>query len=67
LWVLSKSLEREGNWYSDVVKVEGDNLATPGWLREDRVRRYVTDSKSWMRVPSAHSRGNPGTVMIPQY
>jgi len=35
LWVRSKSLGREGNWYSDIVKVEGENLATPGWLREN--------------------------------
>ena len=35
--------------------------------REDRVRRYVGDSQSWVRALLVRSRGNPGTVTIPQY
>jgi len=36
---------------SDVVKEKGENLATPDCLREDRVRRSIGDSKSWVRAP----------------
>ena len=35
---------------SDVVKVEGEDPAPPGCLREVRVRRYVGDSQSWVRI-----------------
>jgi len=37
---------------SDAVKVEG-GPATPGRLREDRVRRYVGDSQLWVRTSSS--------------
>ena len=36
---------------SYVVKVEGEDLATPDCLREDKVRRYVGESQSWLRTP----------------
>ena len=35
---------------SDIVKVEGEDPATPGCLRDDRVRRYVGDSRSWVSI-----------------
>jgi len=28
---------------SDVIEVEGEDLATPGYLRDDRARTYVGD------------------------
>jgi len=34
----------------DVVKVEGEDLATQGCLSEDRLRRYTGDSESWVRA-----------------
>ena len=36
---------------SDVVKVKNEDLATSDCSREDRVRRSVGDSKSWVRAP----------------
>jgi len=47
-----------------VVKVKGEDPATPGCLREDRARRYVGDSQSWVRASLARSRGSPRTVTI---
>jgi len=45
-------LEQEGiGLASDVVKVEGDDLATPGCLREVRVRWRVVDLKLLFRAP----------------
>jgi len=41
---------------SDVVKVKGEDPATTGCLREDRVRTHVGDSQSWVRGQ------RPGTV-----
>jgi len=38
---------------SEVVKVEGEDPATPGCPREDMVRRNVDDSKSFVRAPLA--------------
>jgi len=53
--------EEEGTGIAnDVVKVQGEDLPPSGCLREDRVRKYVGDSP-------LGSRGNPGTVTIPQY
>jgi len=40
---------------SDVVKVKVEDLATPGCLREVRVRWCVGDSKSWVRALLARS------------
>ena len=37
---------------SDVVKVKGEDPATPGCLGEDRLRRHVSDSQSWVRAPT---------------
>jgi len=31
---------------SDVIKVQDEDPPPPGCLREDRVRRYVSDSQS---------------------
>jgi len=59
--------EEETGIASDVVKVEGEDPATPGCLRKDRVIRRVGDSKSWVRTPLPRLRGNPGTITIPQY
>jgi len=36
---------------SDVVKVEGEDPDTPGYLRGDRVRRDVSDLRSWVCSP----------------
>jgi len=35
---------------SDAVKVKGEDPATPGCLREVRVRWYVGDFQSWVRA-----------------
>ena len=45
---------------SDVVKVEGEDPAPPGCLREVRVRRYVGDSQSWVRIPWLAREETPG-------
>jgi len=37
----------------DVVKVKGEDPASPGCLREDKARRYVGDSQSFLRAPLA--------------
>jgi len=47
----------------DIVKVGGEvegDLATPGCLREDRARRYVGDSQSWVRLPWFARDETPG-------
>ena len=49
---------------SDVVKVKGEDLDTPGYLREDRVRGMLAISDRWM-LPLARSPCNPGTVNSP--
>jgi len=41
--------------HRDVVNVHDEDLAPPSFLKEDRVRRYVGDSQSWVRTPSARS------------
>jgi len=38
---------------SDVVKVEGEDLDIPGYLRGDRVRRDVGDLGSWVFLARA--------------
>jgi len=45
---------------SDAVKVEGEDLVTPGCLKEDRVRRYVGDSQSLVRTPGLSREETPG-------
>jgi len=51
-----------------VVKVDGEDLATPGSLRGHRARRYVGNFRSWVRSCTLTlSQGNPETVTIPQY
>ena len=56
--------EKEGaGTASDIVKVGGEvegDLATPGCLREDRARRYVGDSQSWVRLPWFARDETPG-------
>jgi len=51
---------------SEVVKVEGEDPDTPGYLRGNRVTRRsdVGDIRSGVR-PLVRLRGNPGTVKIP--
>jgi len=44
------------------LKVEGEDPATPGYLREIRVRWCVGDFQSWVRAPLARSWRKPGTV-----
>jgi len=42
--------EEEGTGIaSDVIKVQGEDPDTPGYLRGDRVRRDVGDLGSWVR------------------
>jgi len=38
---------------SDVVKAEGEDLAANGCLSEDKVRRYASNSETWVRAPLA--------------
>jgi len=45
---------------SDVVKVKGEDPAPPGCLREDRVRWYVGNSQSWVRIPWLAREETPG-------
>jgi len=47
---------------SDVVKAEGEDLDTPGYLRGDRVRLGRRRSRIVGASPFAHSRWSPGTV-----
>jgi len=49
---------------SDVVKLKGEDLDTPGCLIKDWLSRYAGDSNSWVRSPLALLRENPSTVMI---
>ena len=51
--------EEEGTGIASDVKVKGDHPANPGCPREDRVRRYVGDSKSCVRAPLAREE-TPG-------
>jgi len=48
---------------SEVAKVKGQDPATPGCLREDRVKRYVGDSQSGT-CPFGSLRGNSRTGTI---
>jgi len=63
--------EEEGTGVaSDVVKVEGEDPDTPGYLRGDRVRPSwdVGDLGSWVRLPwLAHGEAPGPYIMIPQY
>jgi len=44
--------EEEGTGItSNIVKVNGEDLDTPGYPRGDRVRREVRDLGSWVRPP----------------
>ena len=62
-WVCSKRKRRRIGIASDVVRVEGEDPATPGCLREVRVRWCVGDFQSWVRALLARSASrNPGTV-----
>jgi len=45
---------------SDVVKTEGEDLDTPGYLRGDRVRRDVGDLGSWVCPPWLARDETPG-------
>jgi len=36
---------------SDLVKVQGEDTATPRFLMEDKTRRCFGDSKSWVPSP----------------
>jgi len=47
---------------SDVVKVNGEDLATPGCLREVMVRWCVGEFQVWVRALLARSSRNLGTV-----
>ena len=59
--------EEEGTGVaSDVVKVEGEDPDTPGYLREDRVR--LGRRRSWVRLPwLAHDEAPGPYITIPQY
>jgi len=52
--------EEEFGKVSDVIKVEGEIPTTPDSLREDRVRRYVGDAQSWMKVSWLAREETPG-------
>ena len=53
--------EKEGiGIASDVVKVEGEDPDTPGYLRGDGVRRDVGDLGSWVRPPWLAREETPG-------
>ena len=66
LWAFENVTEEEEGIgiASDVVKVKGEDPATPGCLREVRVRWCVGDFQSWVRTLLACSGSwrNPGTV-----
>jgi len=56
--------EEEGiGMTSDVVKVKGEDLATPGCLREVRVRWCVGDIQLWVLSLLARSSRNPGGLI----
>ena len=54
-WLLGPFEEEEEGicTASDVVKAQGEDSATPGCLREVRVRWCVGDFQSWVRAPLA--------------
>jgi len=54
---------------SDVVKVKGEDLDTPGYVRGDRVRGWdIGDLGSWVRLPwLAHDAAPGPCITIPQY
>ena len=45
---------------SDVVKVQGEDPDTPGYSRENRVRRDVSDLGSWVHHPWLAGDKTPG-------
>jgi len=45
---------------SEVVKVEGEDPDTPGYLKGGRVRRNVGDLKSWVHPPWLARDETPG-------
>ena len=45
---------------SDTVKVQGEYPTTPASRGEDRARRYVGDSQSWVRAPWLDRKGPLG-------
>jgi len=63
----SKTLVTQG---SDVVKADGEYLATPGCLMEDRVGMYansrVGDSESWVRALWIACEETPGPERFPR-
>jgi len=55
--------EEEGTGIaSDVIKVQGEDLDTPGYLRGDRVRLGRRRSQIVGASPLARSQSSPGTV-----
>jgi len=56
--------EEEISIASNVVQGEDQATREPGFLREKRIRRYVSDFQSWLHAPMARSSANPGTVTI---
>jgi len=49
---------------SDVIEVKGEDPATPGCLREVRVRWCVDDFHSWVHALLSRSLRNPGTFHL---
>ena len=49
---------------SDVIEVKGEDPATPGCLREVRVRWCVGEFHSWVHALLSRSLRNPGEGMV---
>jgi len=48
---------------SDIVKVKGEDPATPGCLKKNRTRRYVGDSASWVCAPWSARDETPALLL----
>jgi len=48
--------EEKSGLANELDKVKGEDPATPGCQREDRVRRYVSYFKSWVHAPLTRAR-----------
>jgi len=61
-----KKYNRKNATHIHVVKVQGEDLATPGCLKEVRVRWCVGDFHSWVRAPLIMKKPRD-SKLVPEY
>ena len=60
-WARSGPVRRgRGDRYSQLIKVEDEDLATPGCQKMEKARRYVGDTPSAVRTPWLAFDETPG-------